>query len=303
MSIISESNVPNLVLQLNAVQRQVNYRGMIRDLTDSYWNDNIVPKLYPLWDSDKDKLILFTYYDTGTFHVQRRKFIKNFATKQYEWKDYEMELPDTEEALEIFELLKEAFYLIDSIEKENYQNELSEAFSAGKKVSWYGIRLVRNFLLDDTDWVFGEDSPILDEEKPLWKIYRQSLRDIPQNSAYVEAYDVKFPISPEDWKKYYRPQNSEEYLSSDNQYLKLAAYFLSNFKERVIQSLIMRQQMMNPLNYKNYQDSMSSLPVYQPANQNAEVLQQLRESQELDSAGVVDYLLTTLSEIPTEEEQ
>jgi len=65
----------------------------------------------------------------------------------------------------------------------------------------------------------------------------------------------------------------------------------------------MRQQMMNPLNYKNYQDSMSSLPVYQPANQNAEVLQQLRESQELDSAGVVDYLLTTLSEIPTEEEQ
>ena len=295
MSIVSESNVPNLILQLNAIQRQVNYRGMTRDLTDTYWNDQIGPRLYPMWDSDKDKLVLFTYYDNGAFHVQRRKFVKNFSTNDYEWKDYEMEVYDSKEAQEIYEALKEAFYLIDSVEKETYQQELTNAYLEGKKVTWYGIRLARNFLLDDTDWVFGGDSPISNEEKELWRTYRQALRDIPQNSSYVEAHDVKFPISPEDWKKFYRPANEqEEYLATDAQYLKLSAYFLSNFKERIIQSLIMKQQMMNPLNYKNYREAMAALPVYQGANENAQVIQQIKEGQDLNSGDVVDYLLTTL---------
>lgn len=295
MSIVSESNVPNLVLQLNAIQRQVNYRGMTRELSDTYWNDHIGPRLYPSWDSDKDKLVLFTYYDTGAFHVQRRKFVKNFSTGEYVWKDYEMEVFDATEAQEIYEALKEAFYLIDSVEKENYQQELTKAYLEGKKVTWYGIRLARNFLLDDTDWVFGGDSPISDEEKELWRTYRQALRDIPQNSAYTEAHDVMFPISPEDWKKFYKPANeSEEYLATDAQYLKLSAYFLSNFKERIIQSLIMKQQMMNPLNYKNYREAMAALPVYQGANENAQVIQQIKEGQDLNSGEVVDYLLTTL---------
>lgn len=303
MSIVSESNVPNLILQLNAVQRQVNYRGMTRELTDTYWNDHIAPKLYPLWDSDKDKLILFTYYDNNTFHVQRRKFVKNFKTDIYEWKDYEMEVHDTLEALEIFESLKEGFYLIDSVEKENYQNELTKAYYEGKKVSWYGIRLCRNFLLDDTDWVFLPDSPISEEEKQLWITYRKALRDIPQNDEFAEAYDVKFPISPEDWKKYYQPENpEEEYLGSDKQYLKLSAYFLSTFKERIIQTLIMKQQVMNPLNYKNYREAMAALPVYQAPQQNAELIQQIREGAELDSADVVDYLLTALDQQETEGE-
>jgi hypothetical protein len=299
MSIVSESNVPNLVLQLNAIQRQVNYRGMIRDLSDSYWNDHIGPRLYPMWDSDKDRLVVFTYYDTGAFHVQRRKFIKNFATNTYEWKDYEMEVYDAVEALEIYEELKEAFYLVDSVEKENYQKELTNAYLESKNVSWYGIRLARNFLLDDTDWAFGGDSPLSDEDKVLWKKYRQALRDIPQNSEYVEAVDVMFPISPEDWKKYYNSENSdEEYLGSSGQYLKLSAYFLSNFKERIIQTLIMKQQMMNPLNYKNYRDAMANLPVHQAPIQNAEMIQQIQAGQDLNSSDVVDYLLTTLSQTP-----
>ena len=303
MSIVSESNVPNLVLQLNAIQRQVNYRGMTRELSDTYWNDHIGSRLYPMWDSDKDKLVLFTYYDTGAFHVQRRKFVKNFSTGNYEWKDYEMEVFDSKEAQEIYEALKEAFYLIDSVEKENFQQELTKAYLEGKKVTWYGVRLARNFLLEDTDWVFGGDSPTSDEEKELWRTYRQALRDIPQNSAYTEAHDVKFPISPEDWKKYYESSGGQEdYLAGEGQYLKLSAYFLSNFKERIIQTLIMKQQMMNPLNYKNYREAMAALPVYQGANENAQVIQQIKEGQDLDSTQVVDYLLETLDSEQTGEE-
>ena len=147
MGILTESNVPQLILQLNAIQRQINYRGITRDVSDTYWKDEIGPRLYPNWDSDKDKLVQLNYYDNGSFHAKRRKFVKNFSTNQYEWKDYEMEAYEVEEAKEIFNLLKEAFYLIDSVEKENFQKELANAHYEASNVSWFGIRLVRQFLL------------------------------------------------------------------------------------------------------------------------------------------------------------
>ena len=46
---------------MNAVQKQVNYRGVTREISDKYWNDEILPLLYPNWDTDKDKLINFHY--------------------------------------------------------------------------------------------------------------------------------------------------------------------------------------------------------------------------------------------------
>ena len=84
MGILTESNVPQLILQLNAIQRQINYRGITRDVSDTYWKDEIGPRLYPNWDSDKDKLVQLNYYDNGSFHAKRRKFVKNFSTNQYE---------------------------------------------------------------------------------------------------------------------------------------------------------------------------------------------------------------------------
>ena len=223
MSIRTESSVPQLILQLNAIQRQINYRGITRDISDTYWKDEIGPKLYPNWDSDKDKLVQLNYYDNGSFHAKRRKFVKDFSTNEYAWKDYEMEAYEVEEAKEIFNLLKEAFYLIDSVEKENFQRELAEAHYQAGKVSWFGIRLVRQFLLSDSDWIFLPDSKVSDEEKEMWLRYRQILRDIPQSDRFVEAEDVKFPISPQDFLIFYKSENpDEEYLETLPQYLKLS---------------------------------------------------------------------------------
>jgi len=260
MGILTESNVPQLILQLNAIQRQINYRGITREISDTYWKDEIGPRLYPNWDSDKDKLVQLNYYDNGSFHAKRRKFVKNFSTNQYEWKDYEMEAYEVEEAKEIFNLLKEAFYLIDSVEKENFQKELANAHYEASNVSWFGIRLVRQFLLEDSDWVFLPDSSITEEEKELWLKYRQALRDIPQIDTYVEPTDVLFPLSPRDYNIFYKIDNpDEEYLSTPNQYLKLSGYFVSTFKERVVQYLLIKQSILNPLNYKSYADKMRSL--------------------------------------------
>lgn len=258
MGIVTESYVPKLILQLNSIQKMVNYKGVEREITDTYWADHIGPLLYPNWDTDKDKLIQLNYYDTGAFHAKRRKFVKDHSTGEYKWKDYEMEANNSTEAQTIFDKLKEAFYLMDSVEKESFQKELSEAYYASKNISWHGIRLVRNFLLSDSDWTLMPDSQLSDEDKALWTKYRQKLREIPQVEAYAEPTDVKFPISPEDWNLFYEKQEGEVYLETVGQYMRLSGFYLNHYKERVVQYLMMKQSILSPTNYKNYADRMKT---------------------------------------------
>ena len=52
------------------------------------------------------------------------------------------------------------------------------------------IRMIRNGLLADTDWMANSDVTMSDE----WKAYRQALRDIPQQSGFPN--DVTFPTKP-----------------------------------------------------------------------------------------------------------
>lgn len=61
--------------------------------------------------------------------------------------------------------------------------------------------MVRKFLLDDSDWTQVSDAPISDEDKELWKIYRQKLRDIPQQQIGIPANFVRYPITPSKFKK------------------------------------------------------------------------------------------------------
>ena len=48
MGIVANSNVPNLILQLNLMDRAIVYRGMMKTVPDTYWNDTVRPKLLSL---------------------------------------------------------------------------------------------------------------------------------------------------------------------------------------------------------------------------------------------------------------
>ena len=87
MGIVADANVPNLILQLNLMDRSIVYRGMLKTVPDQYWTDTVRPRLYPHWDREKDRLVEFTFSDNGTYQCARRKHIKNFKTGEYEWKD------------------------------------------------------------------------------------------------------------------------------------------------------------------------------------------------------------------------
>lgn len=239
MSIVINSSLPQLTLRLDVLQKEIFYKGMSKNIPEEYWKSTIIPAFYPLWDTEKDRLIVFTYYNNNTYHAQRRKFIKNFKTNEFEWIDYEMEQMDNDEAAKIFDLLKESFYLVDSLENEEFQTELATMYAEVASVNWLSIRLARNFLLSETDWVFNEDSGVSDEDKILWKKYRASLRDLPASITDYTPTNVKFPISPKMYKNLYVESNpGVEYLESRDQFMALGQHYLTTFKEKMVRYLI-----------------------------------------------------------------
>jgi hypothetical protein len=44
---------------------------------------------------------------------------------------------------------------------------------------WGEFRMIRDYLLNESDWVLLPDAPISEEKKELWIQYRQELRDFP----------------------------------------------------------------------------------------------------------------------------
>lgn len=54
------------------------------------------------------------------------------------------------------------------------------------------VRSQRNQLLKDSDWTQIADSPV---DSSVWSVYRQALRDIPQQDGF--PWDVTFPTQPE----------------------------------------------------------------------------------------------------------
>lgn len=56
------------------------------------------------------------------------------------------------------------------------------------------LRAKRNSLLKESDKYVLPDYPITDEERKLYKIYRQKLRNLTDQDGF--PYDVKFPNVP-----------------------------------------------------------------------------------------------------------
>lgn len=60
------------------------------------------------------------------------------------------------------------------------------------------VRRHRSVLLKSSDWTQMPDSPLSDTKKSKWAIYRQQLRDLPDNITAATLEDVNFPSAPEE---------------------------------------------------------------------------------------------------------
>ena len=242
MGIVANSNVPNLILQLNLMDRSIVYRGIMKTVPDTYWTDTVRPKLYPLWDTEKDRLVEFTWYDNNTYHCTRRKFVKNFKTGQYEWKDYDMEQSDVAAAREFYDFLKDTFMNIEQLQNEEFQEEMGRMYGEVRTETWFTVRLARNFLLQETDFALLPDSPLSDDMKALYTTYRTKLRDLPALFADVEdVKTVKFPMSPDAFVNVYKVNNPDAvYLDTEDQWTLPAHFFYTQFKDKMVRYLMVR---------------------------------------------------------------
>ena len=55
-------------------------------------------------------------------------------------------------------------------------------------------RRARDALLAETDWTQAPDAPFTEEEYQAWRLYRQALRDMPQQEGF--PYAVAWPDKP-----------------------------------------------------------------------------------------------------------
>jgi hypothetical protein len=101
----------------------------------------------------------------------------------------------------------------DSVEiSEQEYKELFDAQTSGKQIvpgvngkpiavepqqqlTWETARKIRNYKLIETDWVGLTDVSLTGPELERWKIYRQTLRDIPQ--SFIRPEDIIWPQKPE----------------------------------------------------------------------------------------------------------
>jgi hypothetical protein len=95
--------------------------------------------------------------------------------------------------------------VIERVTLEEWDLETQERIKAqDKEVAKNGVREHRDLILKETDWTQMLDSPISQDDKVLWQIYRQKLRDLTE--VFEEEYPTfrmreNMPEPPSIWPK------------------------------------------------------------------------------------------------------
>ena len=70
-------------------------------------------------------------------------------------------------------------------------------YSSDNSMLMEWLRTLRNEMLAECDWTQVGDSPLAAEKKSEWQMYRQKLRDLPNDYATITSLDqITFPTVP-----------------------------------------------------------------------------------------------------------
>jgi len=219
-------------LYLNAFDKTIQYEGVMKTIDDDYWASDIVPILYPLWDSDKDKLELFVQYKDGTSKMNKTKYQRNQKDGTYKWVSYQFDLaPFPTEVNDLVTRVIDKWTEYRRGQENDMERALASAFAQSTILNWTKVSLMRNFLLMDSDWTQLGDAPISAEEKAKWVTYRQKLRDIPQDQKVIAANSVLFPITP---AKHAKLGDGKTYLDDVSHFYTIPQSVYSKFSNRIV---------------------------------------------------------------------
>ena len=138
---------------------------------------------------------------------------------------------------------------------------MEREFALKNDLNFEKVRLIRNFLLEDSDYIMQSDYTVDADEKALWVTYRQWLRDILTKGA-VTAYDVWFPITPTEYIARKNQENvptkwgdmgrSDDYLTNnDFHFWKPTVNTLSNWNQRMAMYMTLKIRTQPPHAFAN----------------------------------------------------
>jgi len=116
----------------------------------------------------------------------------NETLKEYGWYPFRfVEAPNMENSV-----ISGSYFEIGDDEVVEYQTrraKTEEEIQQENEYKWIEIRERRNRLLFESDWTQLPDSPLSEEKRQEWRIYRQELRDI---TNYTSPDEVIWPNEP-----------------------------------------------------------------------------------------------------------
>ena len=253
-------------LYLNAFDKTIQYEGVMKTIDDDYWASDIVPILYPLWDSDKDKLELFVQYKDGTSKMNKTKYQRNQKDGTYKWVSYQFDLaPFPTEVNDLVTRVIDKWTEYRRGQENDMERALASAFAQSTILNWTKVSLMRNFLLMDSDWTQLGDAPLSTEEKAKWVTYRQKLRDIPQEQKEIAANSVLFPITP---AKHAKLGDGKTYLDDVSHFYTIPQSVYSKFSNRIVTYLALAIGTASidemPVNYITGPNMQSGLTTVKP---------------------------------------
>ena len=243
-----------VVVQVNALERMIIVDGKTQFIGEDYWNANIQNILFPFWTSDKDRLIHLNYFSDGSYGIEKKKYVYDRATKERKWKTYSWVEPTESEVAQIAETIKEKYFEYQDTEQETIQEKLYNEYGRWSKISWEGIRMIRNYLLADCDWTQMPDAVLSTELKSQWTTYRTKLRSLPQDYDGQDADDVKFPINPIMYATFISLKDAEgndlnagkAYLDTVDQFGSFTASTYGEYAKRIVMTIASNYKIKNP---------------------------------------------------------
>lgn len=176
--------------------RKITYSGSSIDLTDEEY-ETVLQSIPSFWNTENDKLIRFIFFEDKSYFCEREKKAFNYTTRDTENKIYKFDYASKEEAEQLYTFFVEQYAKLKLARIENLYDSI---ISQIKDFSFIKLSVLnaRNNLLEQSDYIMMPDYPIPEEEREKWAIYRQELRDITSQDAWIsnDIMGIKMPVSP-----------------------------------------------------------------------------------------------------------
>jgi hypothetical protein len=200
-------------IQLNTLDGSLWYKNNIESLTEEELAE-VKESAGEFWWTDNDEIVLLTVNLDDSYDCERRKKVWSYRNGTYTYTYYKFLSATQEEVNEFSQKLLDKF---DELRIKRLKKQTDKI--SGILVEQYNglidsFKSIRSRMLIDTDWTQLVDTPLSDEDKELYRKFRQYLRDMTEDPAWIanDVFNVDFPITPKVYLKK-DPNREVEYLS------------------------------------------------------------------------------------------